>query len=105
MRSINNGQLFIMLDGKFMMQFTSAIFHRYGEWHDDRVTLDRFLLSLSCGYFEMHRFNKSLFVATLFAVYLFGSYASLKAGLTWDELDKIYRLSIFFRLFTVRVLK
>lgn len=42
----------------------------------------------------MHRFNKALFFATLFAVYLFGSYASLKAGLTWDEFAEALTLMV-----------
>lgn len=39
---------------------------------------------------RMQRLNKSLFMIALVVIYLFGSYASLHAGLTWDELAEFW---------------
>lgn len=38
----------------------------------------------------MHVLQKSLFVVVLAVIYLLGSYASLKVGLTWDEMPENY---------------
>ncbi|HQW20323.1 MAG TPA: hypothetical protein PLI90_06595 [Rhodocyclaceae bacterium] len=38
----------------------------------------------------MQKLHRLLLIAALVAIYLFGSYASLKAGLTWDELPEYF---------------
>lgn len=60
-----------------------------------------FVELMLCGFYKfpgllqkvpryMQKLHRLLLIAALVVIYLFGSYASLKAGLTWDELPELF---------------